>query len=1686
MLKIDPEDPRFVKGYKPLNTYTYDYWACVTSGFPETERRFAGLKITCETDFVIYSETRAFLKIRNPILYEVNGTSQYCKSRYGGSLKISPVSEELAPLLERPIEFEYKEGKVGKIYCSDEEPEYILNIKRGILSILHHNFTKPELSIDDKEPRMYKNWEFGSHGMCENLYDVRYIPETKTIKEMQVSKILNMKNCTGKPRVFSNVPGVRCLNNSCNIDEPLKISVSSSCDLLGSEDNFVVKKCNVEGKYIFTPTQMKGSGMTLTKQYVTFKEVKAESESYEVGGDIPRTLEMTYYDEEDKPLTEKERSEIAMKTEKMMDSLVKSVEQKEWKAWKFTALVETLRKVDKQTLLEMWEHCYNDDKHRQWFLEALPYVYKEEVFELIAEKIYTRDLEPKLAVPVLRGLALTTNATEKMCQDISDLCSRAAVQEDEALKMTCYLTSGALMHEYCKKKDHTCLTDKATELKNRLLTAKYQEKMFILKAIGNFGHKTLYKPLLDIIQDHKNTLELRVTAVYALRRIAPKVPQKVLPVLLQIFRQPLIDTELRMACFVIMCDCKPGPAVFNLITKQLFYERTNQVRSFVVSYIKGMAFSKYPCDERMASTARVALRMLRKYKLSFLSSKWLHFGEYSELLQMGGSVDLQMISTPSSIIPRALNTKVKMQVLGKSLNLFETGVRGEGIQELLQRVVGPRGHYSKEKSLFGLLRPRRSLNKNLNGKELKEIQKLLPITEYEEEKAKGSFYFKVLGKELIYNYFTYDDVKELIEDGVIRVNNDLKDMLKKGKNWNMTKVFVPVEVKFYQPSCVGLPLKFSLESVLFLRVNTTVKAEVQPKFFIPLPDQVTVSGKINVSVLHSTWGKMKVCLPQLETGCKMKMKINMTTSLGGSLQCKLKDQSYTTELDVPKERQEIFSTEKQGYTFLMYTKPVKPEMKDWSSLYRSSKLDGFEIGDVSDIGRKHHHRYANWTLKAGSGKYLSVNEQNELILSEEPTVFKVFFVGMNRQFVKLFVTGKGFVKVKPDSNGCLESVQDERYPKLFKITYPKRSLRNIRLATVVFIHPNKSKNPEEWMGATAPMNTDQVLLFKHMIEDIKPTDGYEEKWRYVSDLPLDDVPVQERFHPRHMKIEFVTPVEGKVCLRPNKSYETMFTVHRHYSNTSELCYGERMLGLDVCLSGQYIEPLMPHAPVFPFCGPTKYNVSIKPGQNPTQKIQFTFGKGDRFDEQYHTWKAGMKLVGTNPEKKIETDIKYDVDNKKTDFTIDMYNMYPWLRKVCINSHVITSQEIRFNLSFGEDCEDYKFQSRIAIKEPGRRELSWVTSYNKIPDTLLKLCYKLLKEFTRQYYDRFSDYRRGQIQRNKVDFTVKFRTEELVDLEVKTPTCLLKMDNVQFETDGFIPRGSNYHSTLMHMLAVAAPVCTVDHDSFKTFDDVEFQYSLPGHCTHVLAKDCTKNNVFMVLMSKETEIPDNKVIEIFVEREKIRIEHLVEGRYQIQVNGEIVDMPKNSYRLKNVATIFVEPEKEELHVSCDAGLEVEMVRGTKIDVRVSPYFFNRTCGMCGDCNAEWYRDLKTPMGKEYTSRDRLKYGNMWMVPEETCLTGGCHFKKQHVLESKTIEEQNYNCYPTTPVLRCLDECKATKTKMTLFPMTCVKTGSGESAKIFKNIEKRTLDLTGSEVFYKQNLREDIECDCSVCGRSLNGS
>ena len=64
-----------------------------------------------------------------------------------------------------------------------------------------------------------------------------------------------------------------------------------------------------------------------------------------------------------------------------------------------------------------------------------------------------------------------------------------------------------------------------------------------------------------------------------------------------------------------------------------------------------------------------------------------------------------------------------------------------------------------------------------------------------------------------------------------------------GKVFKVTKVFLPLDVTFAQPSTAGIPLKFTLQSVLFMQVNSTVKTAMETKFFVPF--QASLTGKLN-------------------------------------------------------------------------------------------------------------------------------------------------------------------------------------------------------------------------------------------------------------------------------------------------------------------------------------------------------------------------------------------------------------------------------------------------------------------------------------------------------------------------------------------------------------------------------------------------------------------------------------------------------------------------------------------------------------------------------------------------------------------------------------------------------------------------------------------------------------------------
>lgn len=77
----------------------------------------------------------------------------------------------------------------------------------------------------------------------------------------------------------------------------------------------------------------------------------------------------------------------------------------------------------------------------------------------------------------------------------------------------------------------------------------------------------------------------------------------------------------------------------------------------------------------------------------------------------------------------------------------------------------------------------------------------------------------------------------------------------------------------------------------------------------------------------------------------------------------------------------------------------------------------------------------------------------------------------------------------------------------------------------------------------------------------------------------------------------------------------------------------------------------------------------------------------------------MYLLGTKPEKKVEARISYDVINKKSDIIVDVHNMLPWLKKVCITSHVIKDDEAWFYLKFGKNCSEYQVRVSDELLPP---------------------------------------------------------------------------------------------------------------------------------------------------------------------------------------------------------------------------------------------------------------------------------------------------------------------------------------------------------------------------------------------------
>jgi len=149
-----------------------------------------------------------------------------------------------------------------------------------------------------------------------------------------------------------------------------------------------------------------------------------------------------------------------------------------------------------------------------------------------------------------------------------------------------------------------------------------------------------------------------------------------------------LDSELRINAYLAAMRCVDDQTMTRVQTL-LESEETNQVGSFIWTHLTNLQETASPAKmsiRRILENVQLQNRFdLDKRKFS----RNVELSTFSETLNVGGSVESNLIWSADSFVPRSAMVNLTVDVFGQSVNLLELGGRVQGLEDLLERVFGP-------------------------------------------------------------------------------------------------------------------------------------------------------------------------------------------------------------------------------------------------------------------------------------------------------------------------------------------------------------------------------------------------------------------------------------------------------------------------------------------------------------------------------------------------------------------------------------------------------------------------------------------------------------------------------------------------------------------------------------------------------------------------------------------------------------------------------------------------------------------------------------------------------------------------------------------------------------------------------------------------------------------------------------
>ncbi|NXH79001.1 VIT2 protein, partial [Hydrobates tethys] len=1668
-------------------TYLYGYNSFILHGLPGRGLAMAGVRLTCKLEISCVSRSDHLLQIRSPKLEEYNGF--WPTDPFTPSLRLT---ETIAACFSQAFKFEYTEGRVGSIFAPEDCPILCINLVRGILNMMQITIKKSQ--------NVYELQEAGIEGICQTRYIIQddsknnraTISKSKDLTDCQEKAVKNMgmtyiRPCPTCPLEVRNIKGTVMSTYKMKYDDSGALMTSAT-----SEQVYQISPFNEPNGAAVMEARQELSLVDIKRTPISAPKTQLQNQGslrYHFSGEL---LQMPI------PLIRIKNPDLQLtETLRQLGQNNEEGDTKEASA-KFLQMVQLFRIATLDQIESLWVQFGNNLPYRHWFLSAICAAGATDTFRFLKQKIHDEKLNIWEAAATLSLAFHFVTPNKQTLEVASTFLTCPQIQKAQMHRIIVYLGYGSMVNKYCAQTS-LCpnellqpLHDLATEATSK---GDAKDMALALKAIGNAGEPASIKRILKFLPTFSlaaATLPNRIhaDAVLALRKMARKDPAKVREISLQIFMDNTLAPNVRMVACVVLFETKPALPTVTAMASSLLTEPSLQVASFTYSHMKALAVGRIPQLYNLSAACNIAIKLLspRLDRLSYRYSKVIHVGDYSSEYQAGAIWRVYLMNSPSTMFPSDIITKVRGYYANTATDIIEVALRSQSLTKLIRKQNIPFAEYDTYKTL-------KELGKTLLG--WKELPPEDPLVSAYVKVLGQEIAFADIDKDAIQQTMTrltgpsnwQPVVKKVVEE------------VQQGISGRWTLPVMVAELRHIVPTVVGVPLEISLCGAALAWAAADVGIQMSPPLpdnFRPsqlLETNMDIHADIKPKAYFHMIAMMGINTQYFQSGLEFHAEFSANTTMKFDARINMKEKNLKIETPPCRQEVELAAVRSEVYAISRNMEEVDSEKKSqllpkgevpsisnqpFQPSERSSRPGSWKQSNIPSVISKgyqqgseeaHHHSvggrfYAHIFCRKfeslGCSACLSLKSRNSAFLSntylhklagelEAKIVLKPVHTDADIDKIQLEIQAgpKAASKIiDVASSGSKEEDETSPYEDI------QAKLKKILGIENVFKVANKTRHRKKWI---------------HRKDKTSVTD----LWAEPSATPLSSSPSSSTASSadgkepgnEHKKDEIRQ--SGKRCGSSSRSSSGRRSSSRSVSSaSSKTCSssGEDHSGDRHCSGDSEYSSQQANPPVYQFW--------FKPAneQDPGRKVlntSISSSSSSASDEGISRAMSQPKFLGDSKPPILAAVLRAIHRNEQpTGLQFVLYTDTQPMRsriqmfvssitgssrwKLCADASVINSHKVSGSLKWGKDCQDYQIATQIATGQfaayPAvQMKLEWP----KVPS--------IVRITARWFYSFLpgAAYMLGYSQRQQCgpshqatlvmaltsprtcDVVLKLPELTIYDRAIRLPLPFPSSPGTPISTLPSPDRNAFSQATLSIIENLKAR-CSVFQNTITTFNGVEFNYSMPANCYHVLVQDCSPELKFLVMMKRLEESDDLTAINVRLASHEIDM-YVSNGRIQLKING--VQAPTDvPYTSNSDASMLIGSEKEGLSLKApDYGIDKLYYNGHRLEIQVAFWMAGKTCGICGKYDAEKEREYQMPSG--YLAKDAVSFGQSWIISEDPC-AGACKLQRKFVKIEKPVafEKAAAKCFSMEPVLHCVEGCSATRTVPVSVGFHCVPADS----------------------------------------------